>query len=407
MDSGIAQVPPHVPPRLVVDFDFFHPPGGEEDIHLAWRRLHDFAPDIFWTPRNGGHWVATRAEDIEVMQLDHQRFSHAQFMLPAHPLPFPPLPLNLDPPEHGPMRALISPALSPRAVQKLTETARATAIELIESIAPRGRCEFVGDFAKVLPIVVFLRIVDLPAADRETLLPWADVVVRSPDPAAKMEANRSIAAYLTQWIQRRAQAPGEDLISRIATAQVNGRPLTPPEVFGLCSLVLVGGLDTVAGMLAFSARYLAEHPEQRRELIERPELMPAAIEELMRRHGLPNTARLITQDFEYKGVSFRKGDMIQLPKVLYNLDERKIPDPLKVDFHRPLPIPNATFGNGPHKCPGGPLARNEMRVFLEEWLKRIPDFRIRPGFKVRTMGGMVNGLQTLELEWDPQQRTGN
>lgn len=401
MTMPVTPVPSHVPSELVFDFDFFNPPGGEEDIHLAWKRLHDQAPDIFWTPRNGGHWIATRAEDIDVMQLDHERFSHGNFMLPKQDMPFPPLPLNLDPPEHTPFRQLIAPALSPRAVQSLTDTARATAIELIDKLAPQGHCEFVGDFAKVLPIVVFLGIVDLPAEDRELLLPLADVVVRSPDPQAKMEANKQIAGYLMKWIQLRSQEPGSDLISKIAHAKIKGRPLTPPEVFGLCTLVLVGGLDTVAGMLAFIARYLAEHPEHRRELIERPELLPVAIEELMRRHGLPNTARLITHDFEYKGIAFKQGEMIQMPKVLYNFDERVIDDPLTVNFHRPQPVPNATFGAGPHKCPGGPLARNEVQVFLEEWLKRIPDFRIKPGSKVRTMGGMVNGLESLELVWDP------
>lgn len=399
--SIIAQIPDHVPAELVYDFDFFCPPGGGDDIHLAWKRLHGQAPDIFWTPRNGGHWIATRAEDIDVMQLDYKRFSHANFMLPKHDLPFPPVPLNLDPPEHTPLRQLIAPALSPKAVQALTETARATAIELIEKLAPQGHCEFVGDFAKVLPIVVFLGIVDLPSEDREFLLPLADVIVRSPDPQAKLEANRQIAGYLTKWIQLRTKEPGTDLISKIAHAKVQGQPLTSPEVFGLCSLILVGGLDTVAGMLTFIARHLAENPEHRLELIEHPELMPVAIEEMMRRYALPNTARLITHDFEFKGIHFKKGDMVQLPKTLYNLDERKIDDPLIVNFHRKQPVPNATFGAGPHKCPGGALARNEVQVFLEEWLKRIPDFRIKPGSQIRTMGGMVNGLEALELVWDP------
>jgi cytochrome P450 len=145
---------------------------------------------------------------------------------------------------------------------------------------------------------------------------------------------------------------------------------------------------------------LAEHPVQRQELIDKPELIPDAIEEMMRRYGLPNTARMITHDFEYKGILFCAGDMIQLPKVLYNLDERVVDDPLTVNFHRPQPVANATFGAGPHKCPGGPLARNEIRVFLEEWLKRIPNFRLKPGFKARTMGGMVNGIESVELVWD-------
>jgi cytochrome P450 len=216
-------VPSHVPPERVVDVDFFNLPGASEDIHLAWKRVQDTAPDIFWTPRNGGHWIATRAADIHEMQIDHTRFSHAEFMLPRTALPFPPVPLNLDPPGHAAFRALISPAFSPTAVRKLSAQAREVAISLIDSLRPRGECEFVGDFAKVLPIVVFLGIVDLPQEDRATLLPWADVIVRSPDPQAKLEANRKIAGYLQQWIERRTREHGDDLISRIAPRSTGGR----------------------------------------------------------------------------------------------------------------------------------------------------------------------------------------
>ena len=392
-------VPSHVPTHLVYDFDFFNPPGGAEDVHLAWKRLHDVAPDIFWTPRNGGHWIATRADDIDVIQADSERFSNKFFVLPVLPLPYPPLPLSLDPPEHAPVRALISPAFSPKAIQHLTEKAREVAITLIDRIAPDGRCEFVGDFAKVLPVVVFLETVGLPPEDRKLLLPLADMIVRNSDKVTKFDAHAKINEYLMSWIERRKRQPGEDLISKIASAQIKGRPITTTEVFGLCSLLLIGGLDTVAGVLSFAALYLAERPELQAEIAADPDIIPAAIEELMRRHGLPNTARTVARDLEYKKIFFKEGDMIQLPRVLYNLDERKIKDPLKVDFHRPEPVPNATFGGGAHRCPGSMLARSEMRVFLEEWFKRIPSFQVAPTFKKRTMSGGVNGIETVDLVW--------
>lgn len=399
MTEQLAEVPPHVPPQLVRDIDFYNLPDAEQDIHLAWYRVQQENPDIFWTPYNGGHWIATRAEDIDVMQLDHEHFSHKKFIIPAYETPFPSLPLDLDPPEHGPIRALISPAFSPRAVRELGGIARSVAVDLIEKIQPRGECEFVGDFAKVLPIVVFLGIVDLPTSDRELLLPCADVLVRSGDEQKRLKAHEFIFGYLAGWIEQRMKKPGSDLISTIVTSKVDGRPLSQPEIFGLTSLLLVGGFDTVAGMLSFTARHLAQHPEHRNELIANPELLPTAIEELMRRHGLPNTARLLTQHYEYKGIQFAKGDLIQLPKVLYNFDDRRIKDPLTVNFHRPTPIPNATFGAGPHKCPGANLARTEMRIFLEEWLRHIPEFEIKPGSESRTVGGMVNGLRELQLVW--------
>lgn len=310
-------IPVHIPESLVRDFDFYNMPGAEKDIHLAWKQLHETAPDIFWTPRNGGHWVATRAEDIEAMQLDHTRFSHAKFNLPDFEFPFPPLPLSLDPPAHGPIRALLSPALSPRAVQTLSCTAREIAIELIDNLAPQGECEFVGQFAKVLPIVVFLGIVGLPFSDADRLMPHADALVRSTDIEQRKAAHGFIHQYLAGWIEKRRAEPGDDLLSKVVTARVGGEPLSHEQVFGLATLALVGGLDTVVSMLSFTAKCLAENPNLRQQLRERLDdkaFLEHAVEELMRRHGLPNTARLITHDFEYKGIQFKQGERFNCPR---------------------------------------------------------------------------------------------
>lgn len=402
--SGVQSIPPverpaHVPEDRVVDFDFYRlRPRAGEDIQKAWWRIQQESPEIFWTPCNGGHWVTTRAADIEAMQLDHARFSHAQFMIPAMQTHVPALPLDRDPPEHGPFRMLINPALSPRELARLEARAREVAIELIDNLKGQGSCEFVEEFSKVLPIVVFLGIVDLPASDRETLLPWADAVVRGNTPEIKQHGHESVGRYLAKVIAERTANPRDDLISKITHAKVGGRPLTPFEILGLCSLVLVGGLDTVASMLGFAARHLAMNPEQRRQLIEDPSLIPNAVEEIIRRHGLANTARLITHDFKYNGVQFRKGDMIQLPSCLVGLDDRVVEDPLTVDFRRES-VRHATFGNGPHKCPGGNLARAEVKVFIQEWLARIPDFEIEPNSDPVMTSGMVNGMMNLHLRW--------
>lgn len=394
--------PSHIPPERVVDFDFYRlQPQPGEDIQTAWWRVQQASPDIFWTPRNGGHWVATRAADIETMQLDHARFSHAEFIIPPMKLQVPALPLDRDPPEHAPYRMLINPALSPKVLGSLEQKAREVAVELIEKLAPAGGCEFVGEFAKVLPIVVFLGIVDLPAADREKMLPWVDDVIRGTTPEVKMRGHQCVGVYLAQWIQERGINPGTDLISRITRAQVNGRPITHEEIMGLCSLLLVGGLDTVASMLGFAARFLALNPGHRRQLLDDPALIPHAVEELIRRHGLGNTARVITHDLEYQGITLRQGDLIQLPNCLVGLDDRVVEHPLAVDFRRPAPR-HAAFGKGPHKCPGGNLARAELKVFLQEWLARIPSFEIAPGSAPVMASGMVNSMLDLRLRWPAQ-----
>jgi cytochrome P450 len=397
--ASLAVRPPHVPESLVVDFDYRQPQGHDTDVQLAWKRLHE-GPDIVWTPRHGGHWIATRADDIDVMQIDHPRFSYRFMSIPAMPEQPQLAPLEYDPPEHGPFRAVISPAFGPKQMQQLEGDLRRLTTELLDQIVPQGECEFVDTFAKRLPIVTFLRLVALPLEDREHLLALTEKSVRPRSEADRRAAYSGLQAYTQQWIAERRARPGPDLFSRMVNAQIKGRLISDAELSGMMVNVIFGGLDTVAAALSFTARCLAEQPELRARLRADRAVIPRAIEEFLRRFGIPNTARLITHDFNYKGLDFKQGDLIQLPKCLHGLDERRYPDPLRVDFDRNLQR-HAAFGDGPHRCPGSFLARLEMRVFLEEWLARIPDFSIKPGEQPRTGSGPVNGMYYLPLVWSP------
>jgi cytochrome P450 len=162
--------------------------------------------------------------------------------------------------------------------------------------------------------------------------------------------------------------------------------------------VIFGGLDTVTSALTFTTHCLATHPDVRRDLRENPTLIPNAIEEFLRRFGIPNTARLVTHDFEHNGVQFKAGEQILLPKTLHGLDDRRFPDPLTVNIKRDVRR-HAGFGDGPHRCPGSFLARLELRIFLEEWLARVPDFEVADPAEVRTSSGPVNGMLKLPLRW--------
>lgn len=398
----LATVPEHVPRELVYDFDCFAIDADDGDVQRAWQRLQYEAPDLFWTPRNDGHWVATRGEDIELMQTDHERFSHRRIDIPRTERKFRGLPLHVDPPEHRKYRALIAPSFAPAAVRSAATRARSVTVQLVEEIAPQGRCEFVGDFAKVLPIVVFLQIVDLPTEDATILVPIAERMIRAQTADDRKAAQAHMADYLRPWLDARHAEPGDDLLSVISTAEVDGRPIAPEEVMGMAMLVMAGGLDTVAAMLSFIVCFLAQHPEHRRQLVEDPELIPSATEELLRRHGLTAIAREVTHDFEFNGVALKQGDLVQVPNVLYGLDARVVDDPLTVDFHRAKPIPHAVFGNGPHRCPGNNLARQEIRIFLEEWLPRIPEFELDPtAGPPQIQTGMVSAVLSLPLRWDP------
>ena len=393
----LASRPAHVPPELVVDFDYREPPGHTRDVHLAWKKLHD-GPDIVWTPRHGGHWIATRADDIDVMQTDHTRFSYRFVTVP--PLREAPqlAPLEYDPPEHTPYRQLLSPAFGPAVMQKLEGDLRRLALELLEQIVPRGRCEFFDDFAKRLPVITFLRLVNLPLEDREHLLDLTEKSVRPKSEADRMDAIVGLQEYCAKWIIERRRNPGPDLFSRMVNAQFNGRAINDYELTGMLFNVIFGGLDTVASALTFTAHCLATQPDVRRELVADRSLIPNAIEEFLRRYGIPNTARVITHDFEYKGVSFRKDEQVLLSKTLHGLDERRYPEPLRVDLRRDVRR-HAAFGEGVHRCPGSFLARLEMRIFLEEWLPRVPEFQVAAGETVRTSSGPVNGMLYLPLTW--------
>jgi len=387
-----------IPPDRIVDFDIFGPVQPGDDCQTFLVRARDSAPDVFYTHRNGGHWVATRAREIERIQTDYEVFSHEVMSLPrAAAIPL--FPLTLDPPRHAPFRRLINPAFTPRATAALEERACRVTRRLVDRLAPLGKCEFIEDFARVLPIEVFMSMVDLPDGDSPELLKWTETVTRSSDIAARQGAYMSMMGYLGGKIAERAASPGADLLSQIVTGKVEGRDLSPEETMNVCVLLLFGGLDTVASMLGFIARFLALNPTHREDLVADPALIPQAVEELLRRHGIANTPRLIRKDVELDGVKLSAGEVILAPNALVALDDRVVTDPMTVDFARKPGTPMGTFGKGPHLCPGATLARREIRVFLEEWLARIPDFRVAEGTAPVMEMGNVSGVTRLELAW--------
>ncbi|WP_052757406.1 cytochrome P450 [Sphingobium chungbukense] len=395
---GRVQVPDHVPPELVTDFDYLHPAGMEEgDVYTAWKRLHD-GPDIVWTPCNGGHWIVTRGEDIRFVQENFEIFSHEVFTIPRGSSPIRMPPLTVDPPLHARYRAILNPFFTPSRVSRMREDAVALTRNLIEQIKPQGKCEFVNDFARVMPVTMFLGIVDLPLDQREQFVEWGVTFMTATDSKVKLGAQEKVVAYLQKVLDERAANPGDDLLSRIAGWRKNSRFQGDYEVIGMAVLVFFGGLDTVANMLSFITRYLAQNRHQRQRLIDEPAIIPKATEEFLRRFGLSNTGRLILRDLEYKGATFRKDEMVMVPISMSSMDDRLYDRPMEIDFDR-NPEHN-TFGNGPHKCVGSPLARAEIQVFLEEWLKAMPDFRLDPERPPVTHSGSVNGVDSLPLVWD-------
>lgn len=396
---GAPRIPAHVPRDAVVDFDLFNPPGASEDVIMAWHALRG-QRELVWTPHNGGHWIVTSADAIEAVQMDSNRFSHRDVTLPTRSKPFSLLPLEADPPQHHGYRNIIQPWFTPSVVRSLEATARTLAIELTEQVMAKGECDFVSEFAQKFPIGMFLGLVDLPAADRARLLGYTEGAARG-SPLKQLASLVQMHFYLAGKAAQRSRNPGDDMISRMCHATIKGRHLTERELHGMLSVLVFGGLDTVASMMSFIMCFLARNPGHRRRLIANPELIPHAIDEMIRRHGVTNTARYVAQNILFRGQDLRKGDIVQVPSALFGLDPARFENPLEVDFDRKGKIRHAAFGNGSHRCPGSFLGEMELRVFLEEWLKRVPDFEITPGKAPVFSSGLVNCVNQLPIRIVP------
>lgn len=391
--------PANVPAHLVVDANIYALKGGETDPQMAWKALDiPGNPGLVWTPHNGGHWIATSASLIWPLFADIERLSARNLSVPPTDGPLKMIPNESDEPEHQHYRKIILPFVSPKAVRRLTEDVRTITAELIDSFHAQGRCEFMTEFARHVPMRIFLSLVDLPEEDREWLIDVAEKSVRPKTPEEHQESQRLMGGYLQSWIDKRRAQPGDDLLSAIIHGTVGDRPMTEMEVLGECMDVMFGGLDTVASMMGFIMKFLATHPDHYRTLVENPEKITFAVEEILRRHGVATVARRVIADIEHGDVTVKAGDMIVLPTCLHGLDEQQWPDALTVDFDRKRET-HCTFGNGVHNCPGAGLARSEIAIMLHEWTKRIPEFRIDPKSAPLAATGAVNGMIRLDLVW--------
>lgn len=401
MNGQLTAIPSHVPPEVVRDIDIFNIKALNPDIHLGWKTLQDESPSLIYSPRNGGHWIPMRAHIIERVFQDADVFINGGEWVPPNPKDMLPLiPIMSDGALHRAYRSFIMPYVVGKPLLEAIERARGLAADLIDGFLPNGGCDFAVDFAQHLPIEVFLSLVDLPSADRPYLASLAEVV-RMPDEAERMAAFGKMYEYVAGYVDERTKRPGSDLISTIANGQVLGRPMTREEVVGECTQVLIGGLDTVASMMGFIAAHLAVNVPLRRRLVEEPRLIERRIDEIIRRFGVAGPSRQAVADIELDGITIKAGDTLFIATALHGLDESRWANSLEIDLERSSRGTDfQTFGSGPHRCPGAALARSEIILFLEEWLKRIPDYELVPDKPMVSASGNVTGVLSLPLRWD-------
>lgn len=397
-------VPAHVPPHLVREYPIVQGRYIDEDPYQALiPELHTWPPVFYATNAYPGErpaWVIRREADLRAVYLDTEHFSSqgANPFAAAIGEQWNMIPTEIDPPDHTRYRALLNPLFSPNRMAQLEDKVRSIACRYIDDLKERGSCDLMLDLAFPFPVTVFLDLIDLPHEETPTFMQWEHDLLHEGDIDVVAAAVRNVTGYLRDVIAQRRRRPGADLISFGIQAEVDGRRLNDDELIGYAFNLFIGGLDTVSTNMGLHFRYLAEHPQQQAQLRDHPEMIPAALQELLRAFGATSTFRTCIKERVIGGVTIKPGDRVLVSTILACRDPEAYDQPNEIRFDR-NPRQIITFGSGAHLCIGMHLARRELRIALEEFLGRVPFFHLQAGATIRThLGGMVQPT-TLPLVW--------
>jgi cytochrome P450 len=385
------------------------PPAPAGSYSLKADELREESP-AFFNSYGSGYWIFTRHDEVRDIYRDPDLFS-SESITPWEREPvYRFIPTQIDRPDHVLYRRILNPWFSPDAVNRIAPAARDLCRTLVAETAPKGRCNVVRDFALRYPTEVFLTMIGVPAKDADLFLPWVEDFFGgfSGDPAGlepMVKALEGIREYWTAVVAERRLDETEregDLASHLVHAgQFGDRPLTDTEVLDMLVVLTLAGLDTVRASLGYLFLHLANTPDDRRRLTEDPELIPPAVEESLRFYTIIfGDGRKVTRDAEFYGRQLKKGDMVYALVSGANRDPREYEQADKFVLDRKG---NHHFGfaGGPHRCLGIHLARREMQIAVEEWLRLIPDFRVAEGSGlVERGGGAMTSLLDLPLEWE-------
>ena len=394
-------LPSHVPEHLVRDFNIYMPPGIDQDFHQAWATLlqEDDSCPLVWTQANEGHWLPTRSAIIEEVLTDYTRFSSRSIILPkSHSADHGLLPTTIDPPEHHFYRKTLNHTMAPASVNAMGDDIRAIVTSLIDGFIDKGSCNFTHDFADILPIRVFLSMMDLPEDDIPQTKYWTDQLIRPDGTITFADALQNLKDYIAPYVDQRMGSDGTDMLSRMINTETNGRRLSRDEAIKLSIQVFIAGVDTVVNLLGFVFLFLAKSEKHRSQISQGETSAAQAVEEILRRFPIVTVAREVTEDMEFHGVQLKAGDMVAAPTPLAGMDNTFTPNAMAVEFGRKQGN-SLTFGRGAHTCPGKNLARVELRIALEEWLKRIPNFHVDESSSVSFSSGIVGVVNELNLRW--------
>jgi hypothetical protein len=306
-------------------------------------------------------------------------------------------PITSDPPRHRLARMVLLPPFTPQAIDKLVPKARQICNELIDGFIAKGGCDAALEYAQHIPVKLIAHMLGIPESDGDRFRGWIKAVLEDgiTDEAAMLRGFQEIREYFTQHLIERRKNPGDDLISYLTLQTYpDGRPFTDNHVLGTVQLLLVAGIDTTWSGIGSCLWHLAKTPDDRRRLVREPALMPSAIEEFLRAYSPVTMAREVAKEAQINGCTFKAGEMVLLSFPAANRDPAMFPDADKVVIDR-KENRHAAFGLGIHRCVGSNLARMEMTVAVEEFLKRIPEFHLAG--PVTWSEGSVRGPRKLPI----------
>jgi cytochrome P450 len=372
------------------------------DRTRAWRELREAGEAV----TSGEEIILTSASAVEFAAKKPEVFSSARaFDRLGSPVPL--VPIAIDPPDHTRFRRMLDPFFSPKKMAEREPELRRQAGELIDAIVAKGECDVVADLATPFPSQVFLTLFGLPMSDRDRLVQWKDSILEFTDPSSA-EATPEVLAhamelftYLTEHIaERRNDATGSDMLTQLMQNTDDGE-MSDNEILGLCFMFVLAGLDTVTSAVGFSLAKLAGDADLRRRISNDYKLIPSFIEDILRVDGpVPFAPRVTTEEVEVAGRVVPKDTTVMLSYGSADRDPQRYEDADNV--HLDSKTVHFAFGRGPHRCLGSHLARLELRLILEEWHTRIPEYTLVDGKEPQMpwpTGTM--GLKSVPLTFTP------
>lgn len=402
MTAKLLNVPGHVPPERVWEGSFAEYLSELDDPYLAGGRLHD-GPDIIWAT-NASYglpaWIFTRHALVQEGFANTKLFSNKRGPLTAAVLDptWQMLPVEADAPEHAQYREILRPFFTPQAIEKRLNEVESLCTSLIDAFIDRGTCDFITEFAEILPNAIVISMMGMPRDMLHQFLHWEAEVSRGATMEDRTAAGAAIIAYLKDFISEQRQSPTSELMEAVIAGQMRDRPLTDTETLGIVYLLYVAGLDTVFASLGWIMRHLATHPDLQDRLRGDPEAIRLAVEEFTRAFGVSSPCRTVAEDMEFHGVVMKKGEDVILPTYLAGRDPIAWENPHHINIDRKPR--HVTFGAGPHICLGIHLAKREMRIMIDAFLSRMRNIRIADGDSFTFHTTSTIGVDRLILEWE-------